>query len=305
MTGSVKGPVFLIQRYSIQDGPGIRTTIFLKGCPLRCKWCANPESQNLHPEILVRRMKCEKCGTCLEACEAGAITLDEDGARIDRSKCDLCLKCADVCPTGAIERTGEYITLEDAVEEAGRDSLFYRNSGGGVTLSGGEPLFQPEFAINLLKACKAKGISTALDTCGHAGWEVFDQALQDTDLVLYDVKHLDPEIHYRGTGVKNDLILENLGKLVKDKRARVWIRVPIIPDFNDSEEYIRELAAFLKGLPVEKISLLGYHEYAKPKYESLGLEYPLGDSLVKPSEEKIEHFKEIMLSSGLDVTIGY
>jgi len=299
-----KGLVFSIQRYSIHDGPGIRTTVFLKGCPLRCKWCSNPESLNPYPEIMVRVAKCNDCGKCLEVCVTGAIALDKTSVLVDRLRCDLCLKCAVVCLTGAIEITGQYMTVEEVVDECSKDELFYRNSGGGVTLSGGEPLYQPEFVLNLLKACKERGLSTAIDTSGHVSWEVLDKVLQYTDLVLYDIKHIDSEIHQSGTGVKNDLIFKNLKRVVDAKQARVWIRIPIIPNFTDSEQYIERLTTVLTNMPVEKISLLGYHEWGKPKYGFLGRDYPLNGS-VTPSEERLQGLRDIMQSRGLEVTVGY
>lgn len=303
-TSGGKGLVFSIQRYSLHDGPGIRTTVFLKGCPLRCKWCSNPESINPYPELMVRDTRCNKCGKCLEVCVPAAISLDETSVVVDRSRCDLCLKCVEVCLPGAIEIAGRYMNVEEVVEECIKDELFYRNSGGGVTLSGGEPLYQPDFAVNLLKGCKGRGLSTAVDTSGYASGEVLDKILQYTDLVLYDIKHMDSEMHYRGTGVKNDLIVKNLERIVSAKRARVWIRIPIIPDFNDSEECINKLAEFIRGMPIEKISLLGYHEWGRAKYYALGRGYPLV-GCVPPSQERLKILSDVMQSKGLQVTVGY
>lgn len=299
-----KGLVFSIQRYSIHDGPGIRTTIFFKGCPLRCKWCSNPESLNPYPEIMVRGTRCDGCGKCVGVCASGAIVLDGCNVLVDRSRCDLCMKCVDVCLVGAVEVAGRYVSVEETIEECGKDELFYRNSGGGVTLSGGEPLHQPEFALNLLKACKERGLSTALDTSGYASWDVLDSVLQYTDLILYDIKHIDSEMHYSGTGVKNDLILGNLKRIVDTKRARVWIRVPVIPNYNDSEQHIERLAIALTEMQVEKISLLGYHEWGKPKCGFLGRDYPL-DGSVPPSQERLEKLRDIIQSKELEVTVGY
>jgi pyruvate formate lyase activating enzyme len=214
------------------------------------------------------------------------------------------MKCVEVCLTDAIEITGQYMNVDEVVEECSKDEMFYRNSGGGVTLSGGEPLYQPEFALELLKMCKESGLSTAIDTSGHASWEVLDKVLHYTDLVLYDIKHIDLKMHQSGTGIKNDLILKNLKRVVDTRRARVWIRIPIIPNFNDSEQYIEKLAAFISQMPVEKISLLGYHEWGKPKYEFLGRDYPLNGS-VSPSQERLQGLSDIMQSKGLQVTIGY
>jgi pyruvate formate lyase activating enzyme len=302
--GVPKGQVFSIQRYSIQDGPGIRTTVFFKGCPLRCAWCSNPESQNLHAEVMVRQQKCEGCGECVVACPRDAVALVEGAASIDRSLCDLCMECVEACPTGSLEVSGKEITIEEAVHECCQDEPFYRNSGGGVTLSGGEPLYQPDFAQRFLKACKEKGLNTALDTCGYAPWEVFEGILAYTDLVLYDVKHLDPEMHLRGTGVENGLILDNLRKTADSGRASVWIRIPLIPGYNDSEEHAGDLARTVAKMSVEKVSLLNYHEWGRPKYGFLGREYPFGGKDIE-DQEKLKRLRDIIEAGGPSVTIGH
>jgi pyruvate formate lyase activating enzyme len=302
--GGVKGLVFNIQRYSIHDGPGIRTTVFFKGCPLRCKWCSNPESISPHQELMVRETKCDGCGKCIDACTHNAIALHDNYLHIDRVKCDLCLKCIDSCPKDVIELSGTYMSVEDAMAECSKDEIFYQNSGGGITLSGGEPLYQPEFALNLLRECKERALNTAIDTSGFSNWNVIEKMLPYTDLVLFDIKHLDPEIHKAATGVDNDIILENLQKIADSSASRVWVRIPVIPAFNDSEIYMGTLAEKLRTVPVEKISLLGYHEWGKPKYTSLGREYPV-DGCMAPTEEKLESLQRIMQSRGLQVTIGY
>jgi len=302
--GRVKGLVFNIQRYSIQDGPGIRTTVFFKGCPLRCKWCSNPESMNPRQELMVRAAKCDGCGKCIDVCSHNAIELHANYLNIDRSKCDLCLKCIDICTKDVIELSGTYMSVEEAMEECSKDEIFYQNSGGGVTLSGGEPLYQPEFALNMLKECKERALNTAIDTSGFASWKVIETILPYTDLVLFDIKHLDPERHKTATGVNNEIILDNLHKIVSSRTSRVWIRIPVIPTFNDSETYMGTLAETLGTIPVEKISLLGYHEWGKPKYASLGREYP-PNGCTPPTQEKLESLQAIMQSKGLQVTIGY
>jgi pyruvate formate lyase activating enzyme len=302
--GVLKGQIFSIQRYSIQDGPGIRTTVFFKGCPLRCVWCSNPESQNLQPEVMVRPQKCEGCGECVEACPKDAVELSEGAARIDRSLCDLCMECVKACPTGALEVSGKEIIIEEVVHECCQDEPFYRNSGGGVTLSGGEPLCQPEFALHLLRECKRESLSTALDTCGHAPWEDLEGILAYTDLVLFDVKHLDPTMHRRGTGVDNGLILDNLRKTIDSGRTRVWVRIPLIPGYNDSEEHARALARAIGGPPVEKVSLLDYHEWGKPKYGFLGRDYSF-EGGVSEDQKRLERTKDTIESEGLSVTIGH
>lgn len=298
------GLIFNIQKYSIHDGPGIRTTVFLKGCPLRCGWCSNPESMQHGRELLVRRARCTGCGRCVDVCSPRAIELAEDAIRIDRSRCDLCLKCANVCYAEAIEVSGRTVGVGDVVDECEKDEIFYRNSGGGVTLSGGEPLFQAAFTREILRECKARSLHTALDTSGHAPREVLERALPYTDLILFDIKHLDPGQHHAATGVDNNLILENLRMIARAGTTRLWIRLPVIPGFNDGEAYMEAVAAVLKDVPAEKISLLGYHEWGKPKYEALGRAYPL-DGATPPSDERLQALAGLLAAAGLPVTVGY
>ena len=300
---SIMGNVFDIQRYSIHDGPGIRTTVFLKGCPLTCKWCSNPESQNMYSEILLRKNKCDRCGKCIEHCPSNLISLTDNGIEIDRLRCDRCMKCVDVCPTHAISSTGQSMTVEEVVAEVIKDELFYLNSGGGVTISGGEPLFQPEFTLALLEEFKNRELHIALDTCGFAEWEILNRLVSYVDLMLFDVKHLDSDQHKLGTGVGNELIFENLMRIA-EKRKRVWVRIPIVPGYNDSEQYTCDLIEFLSNMPVEKVSLLGYHEWSRSKYEALGREYPLSSAL-PVTESYTSRMKDAMELRGLNVTIGY
>lgn len=295
--------IFDIQRYSIHDGPGIRTTVFVKGCPLRCKWCANPESQASYSEIFIRKDRCNRCGKCLNTCPLGAIVLNGDGLYLDRSRCDLCMKCVDVCLTGAISRTGKDMSVNEVVEEVSKDEIFYHNSGGGVTISGGEPLYQEAFTLSLLKECKKKGFHTALDTSGYGKWRMLDEILEYTDLVLFDIKHLDSDRHCEATGVGNEIILKNLKK-IGEKGKRIWIRVPVIPGYNNSKEHIKRLADFLAEMPIEKVSLLAYHEWGKEKYTALGRDYLL-NSLSSLKEEELYPLKNILETCGLKVTIGY
>lgn len=296
------GLIFNIQRFSLHDGPGIRTTVFLKGCPLSCRWCANPESINPDPEIMTYDMKCIKCRGCVEACPSGAITVDGNIRRIDRSKCNLCLKCTSVCPTGAIEKTGKYVSPEEALKEIEKDKPFYQNSGGGVTFSGGEPLAQWQFLLEVCKQCKERNISTILDTTGCASWEVMERILEYTDLVLYDIKHLDPLKHIEGTGVDNELILNNFKKTAC--KVRTWLRVPVIPNYNDSATYMSKLGEFCAGVGIEKISLLPYHTWGEHKYERLGKVYALrGIESLLP--ESLEGLKEVIESYGLTATVGW
>jgi pyruvate formate lyase activating enzyme len=257
----------------------------------------------LRPEIFLRKSKCDGCGKCVKTCPPDAIILNNGGIEIDRGRCDRCMKCVDICLTHALSRAGGRKTVQEVVEEVGKDELFYRNSGGGVTLSGGEPLFQPEFTLALLQGCKKRSLHTALDTCGFAKWEILDKILDYTDVVLYDIKHLDPMQHVSETGVSNELILENLERTVR-KKKRIWIRVPVIPNSNDSEQHMSNLARFLSRMSIEKVSLLGYHEWGRSKYEALGRNY-LTDELSPLKEEALNHLKDILESFSLKVFIGY
>ena len=299
------GVVFNIQRFSIHDGPGIRTTVFLKGCPLRCGWCSNPESMNPYPEIITRDIKCITCGKCVEACSQQAIAVVEDTRVIQWGNCNYCMKCAEVCPSGAIAAAGRHMTVAEVMDTVARDASFYRRTGGGMTLSGGEPLVQSEFALKLLQEAKRRGLHTALDTTGHADWGILDEILNFTDLVLYDVKHLDPARHQEGTGVPNERILENLRKTLAKGGPRVWVRHPVIPRFSDSEEELEELCKLVLSLnpPAEKISLLAYHKFGEPKYAAMGRVYPWKE-IPTISDERIGEFKKLVESHGIDVDVG-
>jgi pyruvate formate lyase activating enzyme len=299
-----EGLVFNIQRFSLQDGPGIRTTVFLKGCPLRCAWCSNPESQAAHPEIMFRSQQCRADGACAEVCEVGAIALIDGAHHLDRERCTLCMDCITACAAGALEITGQRMRLEEVVEESCRDELFYKNSGGGVTLSGGEPLFQPEFSRRFMEACKKRSIHTALDTSGHASWENMKRVLEHTDLVLFDLKHLSPEKHLEGTHVKNELILDNLRRTSELAGARVWIRIPLIPGYNDSDAHLGELARIAEEMSAEKVSLLGFHHWGRSKYRALGREYPYDENDALP-QERLDAAKRAIEAHGVEVTVDH
>jgi len=265
------GIVFDIQRYSIHDGPGIRTTVFLKGCPLRCSWCQNPESQNREPELLLNKTLCIGCGRCIPVCTAGANSLFGKRSRIDRAKCVRCGICVTSCPNQARRMSGKLMTVDEVVKEVKKDLKFYETSGGGVTLSGGEATFQPDFASAILRKSKELMIHTALETCGYVSWKVLDELLPYVDLVLYDIKHWDSERHQRGTGVGNQIIFENARRVAGLKPMKV--RVPLIPGFNDSEHDIRSIASFVGLLPNQiAMELLAYNPLGEGKYERLGKE---------------------------------
>ena len=300
-----RGVVFNIQRFSIHDGPGIRTTVFLKGCPLHCGWCSNSESLSPYPEIITRDVKCIRCGKCVEACSQQAIAVLENTRTIQWEKCNYCMECAEVCPSGAIEAMGKTMTVAEVMDTVGRDASFYRRSGGGMTLSGGEPLVQWQFAMGLLQEAKRRGLHTALDTTGHTDWEVLDEILNFTDLVLYDVKHPNSKRHREATGVPNERILDNLRRTVARRGPKVWVRHPVIPRFNDSEEDLEELCKLILTLEpsVEKISLLPYHRFGELKYAAMGREYPWKE-IPTISDEQIEEFKKLGESYGIDVDVG-
>jgi pyruvate formate lyase activating enzyme len=295
------GLVFDVQKYSLHDGPGIRTTVFIKGCPLACRWCSNPESQSPKQEIMTYDIRCIGCGKCAEVCSTGAITFTEAGREIDWEKCDECLECARVCPARGIECVGNYMTVDEVVAKVEQDRIFYDNSGGGMTASGGEPLVQWEFVSSVLERCREKGIHTALDTTGMAPWKNLEQVIEHTDLVLFDVKHMDSAIHKVGTGVGNETILENARKAAK--KATTWVRIPLIPGFNISESNLTRTARFAIEIGAEKVSLLPYHNLGSSKYPKLGKTYSMEDTPLL-DEEKVEEIKSWLEAMGLRVEIG-
>lgn len=294
------GIVFDIRRYSIHDGPGIRTTVFLKGCALSCLWCHNPESQASGPDLVLRENRCIKCGACVETCPHGAITWTDDGPVTDRSKCRRDGRCATVCYAEARALAGRTMTVDEVMEIVERDRPFYEESGGGLTLSGGEPLLQPYFSAALLKAAKARGIHTALDTCGHASWKSLDRLRRDVDLFLYDLKVMDEGRHRLYTGAPNHRILENLRALAA-RGHRIVLRVPVVPGINDDEENLEALRRFAAGLPnLAGLDLLPYHRIGVDKYARVGRTYPLPGTL-PPPRERIAAVAETLAAAGLPV----
>jgi len=302
---SVQGVIFNIQHYSIHDGPGIRTTVFIKGCPLRCLWCQNPESQLLQPEVFFNQEKCVGCGQCVAVCPCGAIEIQEGKARTNRERCKGRGKCAEVCPYEARSLMGRHVTAGEVFHEVAKDEVFYESSGGGVTLSGGEPLAQPEFAAAILRLCKKAGLHTAVDTCGYAAWEMVKEVLQYADLILFDFKHMDQVKHQEYTGVPNRLILENAKRIYRELRRSMWARIPLVPGYNSTKENIRATAEFISrelGSQV-RVHLLPYHKMGEVKYKRLEREG--GDLHIEPlEEEKMEELKKIVESFGLETVIG-
>jgi pyruvate formate lyase activating enzyme len=300
-----KGVIFNIQHYSIHDGPGIRTTVFLKGCPLRCLWCQNPESQASQPELFFNADKCTGCGKCVDGCPEGAIQLIEGKSKTDRNRCKGIGKCAAMCPNEARSLMGRYSTAGEVFNDVSGDAIFYRNSGGGVTLSGGDPIAQPDFASSILTLCRDAGLHTAIDTCGYAPWEILRHILEYVDLVLYDFKHMDPGAHKEYTGVSNDLILDNAKKIYRDLGMDMLARVPIVPGYNDSPENLERTAGFLVNELGTSIGvhLLPYHRLGETKYERLEVpEKPV--TVQPPVDGHMERIKDIFESFGLKVNLG-
>lgn len=298
---SMEGLVFDIQRFSIHDGPGIRTIVFLKGCPLSCRWCSNPESQSLKPVIMYQEMNCIHCGRCIAACKKGAININNRDF-INRDICTACGECVNVCPASALTLKGKKMTVEQVVKELKKDATSYRRSGGGITLSGGEPLVQSDFSKELLKACKAQGWHTAIETTGYARAETIEKVFPYVDLALMDIKNMNSEIHKECTGVSNEIILENAARV--SKITKMVVRVPVIPEFNSSEQNIFETCRFVKTLNnVDTIHLLPYHTYGENKYRLLGRDYLMKESRNLNNDE-IENLKSIVQGQGIECIIG-
>ncbi|MGB9919710.1 MAG: glycyl-radical enzyme activating protein [Moorellales bacterium] len=297
----VRGMVFNIQRYSIDDGPGIRTTVFLKGCPLRCLWCSNPESQSADPEVVHRDSLCIRCGRCVEVCPKHAIALTEKGVGIARGLCECCGRCVEVCDPGALKMLGSEMSVQEVFAEVRRDRSYYEYSCGGVTVSGGEPLQQPEFVAELFVRCQKAGIHTCLDTSGYADREALEKVLPHTDLVLFDLKHPDPEVHRRLTGVGISVILRNLRHLVEKGKA-VVIRIPVVPGYNDRPEEVRSQARVVADLGLGRVDLMPYHRLGVGKYQMLDRSYGLLE-VTPPSREQLENIRQTFEAYGIDCRI--
>lgn len=287
------GNVFDIQRYSIHDGPGIRTTVFLKGCPLRCKWCANPESWSAAPQLFFSEARCIKCGICT-AFEG--ITMGDEGPVIERENLGDITEIAKACPSGALSVKGRNMTVAEVMEEVVKDIPFYKKSNGGVTASGGDPLLQAGFVEQLFKACQEKNLHTIIETSGYAPWESLERILPYTDQFFYDIKLGDCGLHEKYTGVHNTKIIDNLVQLIK-AGADVCVRIPVVPTVNDSEEELKRIAQILKNCGISKYELLPFHQYGKGKYKSCGIEYGLEDLETIPVERMeilSDYFKKYM-----------
>jgi len=291
-----------IQKYSIHDGPGIRTTVFFKGCPLNCLWCHNPESQNSSPEIMFFEERCTSCGSCVKVCTSKAIKFIQGSPVIDKCKCNLCGKCSDFCLKNARELVGKDITVKHLMSEIIKDEVFYEESNGGVTFSGGEPLMYADYLVNVLKFCKDKNIHTTIDTSGYATFEQFEKIIDNVDLILFDIKHMNNEKHLKYTGVSNTVILENLKKL-SERGSNIYIRMPIIAGVNDNDENIDAAVAFLSKLNIIQVNLLPYHKMGMDKYRRLNMQYKLSGEET-PTEEAMNQIAQKFKKAGIKIKIG-
>ncbi len=295
------GVVFNIQKFSTHDGPGIRTTVFLKGCPLTCLWCSNPESQYHSPQLMVRDLKCSGCGACLTTCPESAISFSEDKKRqIDWGRCTNCFSCVDACLYGALTAMGQHMTAQEVVEEVEKDRVFYENSGGGATISGGEALGQHAFLEELLLLLKKKEIHRTLDTTGHAPASVITKIIPLVDLVPVDLRHLESDRHNAGTGLGNELILKNLKTIAT--HVKTWIRIPLIAGYNDSIEHITKVAELGASLKIDKVSFLPYHEGGISKITQIGMK-DTNYKATAPDDEHLDTLLGIMKKHHIKATV--
>lgn len=306
---ALKGFVFDIVKYMVEDGPGIRTCIFFKGCPLRCRWCSNALGLDPDPAVAYIENKCLGCRTCVDACPHQALFTGETGGILtDRSKCTLCGTCSEVCPAKARPLIGKEYTVQELIDIVERDRVFYRREGGGVTVTGGEILMQAAFVYQFLKQCKHRLLGTTIETSGFGRWDRLEPILSVSDFAFIDLKHFDASTHYLLTGVRNELILENIAKTsayCASHATKLIIRVPIIPEINDTDDNLSKTAAFISSLPGVRpeVNLLPYHLYGIAKYSWLGKAYELNDTTVPP-DERMQSKSRIFTDRGLVCTVG-
>lgn len=294
---SVTGTVFNIQKFSVNDGPGIRTVVFLKGCPLRCPWCANPESRLAREQILWDQTRCLHCGHCKEVCPVSAITVDDGRTAVDHEKCSACGDCVRECPGRALKTEGEQKTVQQVLDVVLQDLPFYEESGGGLTLSGGECLMQLLFTENLLRAAKEEGLHTCCETTGFAGQEVFRTILNQLDCLLFDMKHWDAGMHRKATGVSNELPLLNLRTAIESGKE-VLPRIPVIPGFNDGPADAVAFSKRLREAGADCCQLLPFHQFGENKYDLLGEEYRYRD-VPALHREDLEEYRQVFLRQGI------
>jgi len=306
----VNGLIFNIQRYSIHDGPGIRTLVFLKGCPLNCVWCCNPESQSSQQDIEFISSLCVQCGECIAACSNNVINLDlyaDERTKIFRSSCNLCGDCVSVCRSGALKLIGDWYSIDETMAIILKDESYYRRSNGGVTISGGEPMLQFEFTLELAKRCFAQNLHTAIETCGVVNWDYYRQIIPFTDLFLFDIKHMDDDIHKRMTGVSNKRILKNLRKL-SESRKQIILRIPLIPERNVDEENLHLIANLANEIKIDQVHLMPFHQLGKNKYAHLGRDYSLPHLIdlqsTKEGQSIIQNAKAILKNADLTILVG-
>ena len=295
-----------IQKFSVHDGDGIRTSVFFKGCPLRCEWCHNPETQRYEREMQFDSGRCTGCGACVKACPSKALSMKEGKPILDKKACVLCGKCENFCPAGLREIIGREYTVKELAKELMKDQIFYEESGGGVTFSGGEVMAADmDYVLAAAKELSRQDVTLTIDTCGYVPYERFQQLLPYVDTFLYDVKVMDPELHKKYIGVDNELILENLVRLARDG-ARIYIRIPVIKEVNGNEKNMKETVSFLRERNIHpaKINLLPYHDTGSGKYQKLDMEYK-GTDLHAPGREELEEFVQIFIEAGFaDTKIG-
>ncbi|MBN1801971.1 MAG: glycyl-radical enzyme activating protein [Candidatus Lokiarchaeota archaeon] len=300
-----KGLIHKVERFSLHDGPGIRTLVIMKGCPLKCSWCSSPYTQSPNPEILYIKSKCTGCGRCIETCQQSAITWDVNLSQVitDRTLCIGCGKCVSVCLNAARELSGRSYTIQQLFQEVEKDAIFYRRSGGGITIGGGEPTLQAEFVGEFLSICQSHFFHTAMETCALTSWEKFAPLLDLLDLVYIDLKHMNDSYHIAWTGASNREILKNIRKAAQ--KNQIILRIPLIPGFNDSTENITESARFAKqlGKNIIRLELLPYHQFGIHKYEELERTYTI-ESIQPPSEDDMVNLQDIVRSFGIEVKIG-
>lgn len=297
--GNISGKVFDVQRFSVHDGPGIRTTFFMKGCPLRCKWCHNPEGLIAKEQLQFITEKCIGCRECISVCDNNCHKIINNTHTVQFENCTDCFKCIEVCPSTALSKFGYDLTPDDVLEKALSDKVFYGDVGG-VTFSGGEALSQTEFVLECLKICKDNNINTAIDTSGFTSWDNIELVIPFTDVFLYDIKAVSDEVHISGTGVSNDIILSNFKRLI-DAGSRVWVRTPVIPGFNANDNEMMKIAKMISDAKVvERVELMPYHILGRNKYKHIGLDY-ICDGLETLPKEKMSKFLKIFIDEGINV----